>query len=282
MRRMLWMLLVGLNLVQAKDPTPDLDAYMFVDGVVTVSDAGKVLDHRITTEVDPQVQALVDGVIDRWLFAPVTLDGTPTPFTSRVRLTLHGLTTRRAGELMVRVEDVQFNDAQRGNEATGSRDMPIRYKKILKPTFPRDLSRKGVQAQTVVALQVDRQGKVRNQSIMYTDIVGTSDSESAMNDARKALERAVLRVVPYWTFEIDPDTFPRDSEYITVSTPITYSRFRTLDRWTAPGKWTILTRGQRRAVPWATQDTRIASLSESGSGTGLGVKLQTAPDGSPL
>ena len=278
---LLWLVLV-LGGVQAKELAPNLDAYMFVDGVVTVSETGRVLDHRITTVVDPQVQSLIEGAIVRWLFQPVTMDGTPIPFTSKVRITLHGLTTQTTGELMVRVADAQFIDAFRKGEEAPTRDLPIRYRKIIRPEFPRGFARKGVQAQTVLALRIDRGGKVVDQSVLYTDLVGTPVSEDALVEARTAFEKASLRVVRHWTFDVRPEAFPDGAEYITVAAPISFSGFRSTERWTTPGKWTILTRGQRHSVPWAQPDASLAQLSESGSGTGLGVKLLTQPDGNAL
>ncbi len=282
MRSMLLLLAFVLGSVQSKEVAPNLDAYMFVDGVVTISEAGKVLDHRITTEVDPQVQSLIDGVIDRWLFQPVTMGGTPIPFTSKVRVTLHGLTTQTTGELMVRVADAQFIDAFRQGEELQENDLPIRFRKIIRPEFPRSLARRGVQAQTVLALRINRDGKVIDQSVLYTDLVGTSESEEALVEARTAIEKASLRVVRHWTFDVRPEAFPDGAEDITAAAPISFSGFRSTERWTTPGKWTILTRGQRHPVPWEQPDASLAQLSESGSGTGLGVKLLTQPDGNAL
>ena len=65
MRSMLTALFILLALIgstaTAKPLPANLDARMFVNGTVTVSEAGRVLDHRIDTEVDAQIRELIDG-----------------------------------------------------------------------------------------------------------------------------------------------------------------------------------------------------------------------------
>lgn len=275
------LLLMMLTRVAAEVPA-NLDAYMFVDGQVTVSEVGRVLDHRIETEVDPQVAALIDSVVGRWLFEPVKVAGEAVPFTSDVLFTLHGLTTDIKGQLMVRVEDVVFTGSRRDGIEGAQPEPAVSYRKIIRPSYPSGQNFRGVQGKTVIALRIGRDGKVIDKAVSYTDLVGTSTSEAALADARKAFEKAALRVVGHWTFDVRADAFEAGTDDLTVLLPISYALTGSERRWSTPGRWTILTRGPRQRIAWLDDGELAANFAEGASAASRPVKLMTQPDGSPL
>jgi hypothetical protein len=286
MRSMLTALFILLALIgstaTAKPLPANLDARMFVNGTVTVSEAGRVLDHRIDTEVDAQIRELIDGAVSRWLFEPIEVDGEIVQFTSDVRITLHGLTTGSEGELIVRVEDVVFTGTRRNGINALEHDTSISYRKIIRPAYPGNMGLRGVQGETAVALRIGRDGKVIDKAILYTDLVGTSNSESELASARKAFEKSALRVVGHWTFNVRPDAFKPGEDDTTVLVPLAYSMRGSERRWLTPGHWNIITRGQRQRAEWLDKDELAAQFSEDGSGTSWPVRLMTQPDGTPL
>lgn len=278
--RLLVLFLFASVAVTARVPD-EFDAYLFVEGEVSVSDRGRVTAHRIDTEVEPQIKALVDRVITHWLFEPVQLDGTAAAFTSNMRVTLHG--QAKHGELIVRVEHVEFTGSNVVREGT-SMDRSIRATHIQPPRFPLDAMRAGLQGRTMVALRVDRYGQVIDAAVSHTDLVGLSKSEKVLARARAPLERAALSALRQWRFELSEHAIPEGRSETSVLVPVFYSMSkRSGDKgWFEPGRWSYVTMGRKQRIDWLGQNEIAATLGANGAGSTMPVKLLEPTDDAAL
>ena len=266
---------------QASRLPAEFDAYMFVDGEVSVSDVGRVTAHRIDTEVEPQIKALVDRVVARWLFEPVRIGDAASAFTSNMRVTLHGVA--KDGELIVRVEDVEFRDSVIARQGQ-SIDRSIRATHMQRPHFPREALAARLQGRTLIALRVDRYGMVVDAAVSHTDLVGTTRSDKTLARARDLLERASLGALKQWRFELADHAIPEGQSDTSVLIPVSYS---VSDRqggkgWVEAGRWSILTLGQKQRIDWLSDGEVAVALGSNGAGSTLPVKLRTQPDGNSL
>lgn len=278
--RLFLSLLLLLTLTRAAAEVPaNLDAYMFINGRIAVTDTGRVSQHSLDTEVDAPVRELVDRVVSQWLFEPVKIDGQPVHFTTNMRATLHGR-TQADGMMKVRIEDVVFTGSKRDGSGNPEHDMAIRYRKTVPPQYPYGALRTRTQGQTMIALRINREGKVIDKAVMYTDLVGVSESEKTLATARGLFEKSALRVVGHWKFALAANAIPEGKDDITVQVPIAYTM--STDGWVKPGQWSILTRGPRQRISWLDDGELAAQFPEGGDGASWPVKLMTQPDGSPL
>lgn len=277
----LFALLLLSGMAHASRLPDEFDAYLFVDGQVSVSEIGRVTEHRIDTEVEPQIKALVDRVVARWLFEPARIGNAASAFTSNMRVTLHGVA--KDGELIVRVEDVEFRDsviARQGQSA----DHSIRATHMQRPHFPREALAARLQGRTMIALRVDRYGTVVDAAVSHTDLVGTARSEKTLARARELLERISLDALKQWRFELADGAIPDGDTTASVLVPVSYS---VSDRhggkgWVEAGRWSILTLGQKQRIDWLGDGEVAVALGSNGAGSILPVKLRTQPDGNTL
>lgn len=277
----LFMLMLCAATAQASRLPAEFDAYMFVDGEVSVSDVGRVTAHRIDTEVEPQIKALVDRVVARWLFEPVRIGDAASAFTSNMRVTLHGVA--KDGELIVRVEDVEFRDSVIARQGQ-SIDRSIRAAHMQPPRFPREALKARLEGRTMIALRVDRTGQVIDAVVSHTDLVGTSRSEKTLARARGMLEQSSLSALKQWRFELADNAIPEGQSDTSVLIPVSYS---VSDRqggkgWVEAGRWSILTLGQKQRIDWLSDGEVAVALGSNGAGSTLPVKLRTQPDGNSL
>lgn len=284
MRSMLVRLLLLIWMAGAAEASrfPDeFDAYMFVDGEVSVSDIGRVTTHRIDTEVEPQIKTLVDRVVSRWLFEPVRIGDAASAFTSSMRVTLHGVA--KGDDLIVRVEDVEFrgSTASRQDDAV---DRSIRATGNEPPQYPREALLSRIQGCTTIALRIDRDGRVVDAAVSHTDLVGRARSERTLTRARGLLERSSLKALKQWRFALADNAIPEGKSTASVLVPVAYSvSDGSGDKgWVEAGRWTILTMGQKQRIDWLGDDEVAAALGSNGAGSILPVRLLTHPDGNAL
>ncbi|MBP7625099.1 MAG: energy transducer TonB [Xanthomonadales bacterium] len=283
MRSMLVRLLLLIWMAGAAEASrlPDeFDAYMFVDGEVSVSDIGRVTTHRIDTEVEPQIKALVDRVVSRWLFEPVRIGDAASAFTSSMRVTLHGVA--KGDDLIVRVEDVEFRGSAASRQGD-SVDRSIRATGNEPPHYPREALLSRIQGSTTIALRIDRDGRVVDAAVSHTDLVGRSRSERTLTRARGLLERSSLNALKQWRFALADNAIPEGKSTTSVLIPVAYSVSDGSDKgWIEAGRWTILTMGQKQRIDWLGDGEVAAALGSNGAGSTLPVRLLTQPDGNAL
>lgn len=274
-------LLLFAATTQASRLPDEFDAYMFVDGEVSVSEVGRVTAYRLDTQIDPQVQALVDRVVARWLFEPQRIDGKEVAFDSTMRVTLHG--QAKDGELIVRVEEVAFtgkNVVKQGE----SFDRSIRATHMQPPRFPREALTARLQGRTMIALRVDRAGQVIDATVSHTDLVGTARSDKALSRARGVFERSALSALKQWRFELSDHAIPEGQADTSVLIPVTYTVNDSMGRdgWVEPGRWSVVTLGPKQRIGWLGQGEIAATIGSNGAGSTLPIRLMTQPDGTPL
>lgn len=259
----------------------EFDATMFVEGEVSVSEVGRVTAYRIDTKVDAQIQALLDRVVSRWLFEPMRIDESAVAFDTAMRVTLRG--RAKDGEMVVRVENVEFTGSNVARQGEAF-DRSIRAVQMTPPRFPLEAMRAGLQGQTLIALRVDRYGQVIDAAVSHTDLVGLSSSEKALARARAPLERAALQALRQWRFELSERAIPEGVADTSVLVPVTYSMSRKPgDKgWMEPGRWSYVTMGQKRPIPWLRDGEVASNLDASGAGSMLPVKLRSPLDDATL
>lgn len=242
-----------------------------VDGELTIGPEGRVADYRITTKLDPQVEALVKRAVPTWRFKPILVDDKPAIATSPMRITLAAEAIEQGYQ--VTVDNVVFRPntraqyeaelasekAHRRISVAGEASEPqvwITSKRLSPPGYPVGLMKSGVEGIVLLNLRLNPDGTVAEVFAAQSSLLNIKGREALLDRARAVLERSASDVAKRWTFEIETEQpAGLSAEDLTVRVPVAY----TLGTTGKPtdglaGKWRHEFRGPNLAAPWLPVD----------------------------
>ena len=238
-----------------------------VDGELSIDAEGRVLDYRIDTRLDPQVEKLVRRAVPGWRFKPILIDGQPIIAKSPMRITLAAI--EREQGYQVKVDNVVFRPNTREEyeaeqaalkahprmsvegETPGPR-VWIRSKSLRPPKYPPDMLQAGVEGIVLLNGRVNPDGTVAEVFAGQSSLLNIKGDAGALDRARAILERNASATAKRWTFDVaTEDSRPLSAAALTVRVPVEYLL---ASPGAAPGsiagKWRHEFRGPNRQAPW--------------------------------
>ncbi len=231
-------------------------------GEIEIGPDGRVLSHRLDDSLQAPIAAAIARNVETWTFEPVIEDGRPVIAVTRMHLTLEAIEQSRDA-VALRVARVWFGDTWKAESVTP-------------PRYPGNAVRARVEAQVVIAIKLDPEGRVVEAHPYQTSFAAGADGRVAKR-YRSAFEQASLSAVRTWKYAPIPGQ--RGVQMALV--PITFLIGRDAASWSA---WTP---GPITPAPW--QDDRAgesAALPKAGEGVALAtderIRLKTDAVGSLL
>lgn len=229
MRRMLgW----GLLLVMGWSQAQTTELRMPVKGEIGIDPQGNVFDYTISTLLTPEVKQVVDRSVRQWKFEPVIRDGKPGYAKSRMDLTL--IAHKVDAGYQLQVEHVRF---------TGSRESVS----MVPPRYPSEAIRQRISADVLLAIRIDRDGKVQDAMAVQSALPNTKGSERVLNRWRKLFEDASVEVAKRWRFKPADSSLEEENE-TTVIVPVDF-RMEDMAGY-PPAGWRYESAGPARPIPW--------------------------------
>lgn len=242
-----------------------------VDGALSIDPQGKVLDYRITTKLDPAVEAMVRRAVPRWRFKPILVDGKPAIAQSPMRITLAAVEVEQGYQ--VKVDNVVFwpntqeeYEAQQASQKAhprmsveGEAPAPLVWitsKSMRPPKYPPDLQRSGVEGIVLLNVRLNPDGTVAEVFAAQSSLLNVKGSSGLLDRARATLERNASAAAGRWKFEVDAeDAASLKPSSLTVRVPVEYM-LGTQAAGPEPlvGKWRHEFRGPNVTAPWLADD----------------------------
>ncbi|MBK7206136.1 MAG: hypothetical protein IPH90_09055 [Thermomonas sp.] len=177
---------------------------MRVDGELSIDPEGRVMDYRITTKLDPQVEKLVRRAVPAWRFKPILVDGKAAIATSPMRITLAA--EEMAQGYRVTVDNVVFRpnttqqyEAEQASKkahprmsVAGEAPAPLVWitsKRLQPPKYPSELQRVGVEGMVLLNLRLNPDGTVAEVFAAQSSLLNVKGGSSLLDRARTMLER---------------------------------------------------------------------------------------------
>lgn len=233
------------------------------DGVIEIAADGAVADFRLNKSVGAEVNDMIVRQVNAWRFEPVVENGQAIPVRADVDLELHA--RRSDGRMLVHVADASFYEIVPETAAGGSGGR----NDLQPPRYPTDAAYAGVLADVVVVATLSTDGKVVDAEIERTSLRTTSFMRSGDRKRRVgAFERAVLAVLPRWTFRTAGREF-NSQGFARVRVPVHFM----LDgvNW---GRLYVVEH-QPTSAPAGQDEPAIADVDASGRGTSPRIALHT-------
>lgn len=240
---------------------------MRVDGELSIDPDGRVMDYRITTKLDPQVEKLVRRAVPAWRFKPILVDGKPAIATSPMRIAL--LAEEMAQGYRVTVDNVVFQpntkeqyEAEQASQkahprmsVAGEAPAPLVWitsKRLQPPKYPSELQRVGVEGIVLLNLRLNPDGTVAEVFAAQSSLLNVRGGSTLLDRARTMLERSAGAAAKRWTFDVATDgAEPLSAESLTVRVPVDYML---ASPGAAPdpvaGSWRHEFRGPNLTAPW--------------------------------
>lgn len=240
---------------------------MRVDGELSIDPEGRVMDYRITTKLDPQVEKLVGRAVPAWRFKPILVDGKPAIATSPMRITL--LAEEMAQGYRVTVDNVVFQpntkeqyEAEQASQkahprmsVAGEAPAPLVWitsRRLQPPKYPSELQRVGVEGIVLLNLRLNPDGTVAEVFAAQSSLLNVRGGSTLLDRARTMLERNASAAAKRWTFDVATESAePLSAESLTVRVPVDYMLALP---GAAPdpvaGTWRHEFRGPNLTAPW--------------------------------
>lgn len=238
-----------------------------VDGELTIGPEGGVVDYRLITKLDPQVEALVKRAVPKWRFKPVLVDGKPVMAASPMRITLAA--EEIAEGYRVTVDNVVFRpntradyDAERASRKAHPRinvvgedpepPVSISSKAMTPPKYPSGLQRSGVEGIVLLNLRLNPDGTVAEVFAAQSSLLNVKGGAALLDRARAMLERNAGDVAKRWKFTVEAeDPGKLLPKHLTVRVPVAYTLgLSPGDGDGLAGRWRHEFRGPNLTAPW--------------------------------
>lgn len=244
---------------------------MRVDGELSIDPEGRVMDYRITTKLDPQVEKLVRRAVPAWRFKPILVDGKPAIASSPMRITLAA--EEMAQGYRVTVDNVVFQpntreqyEAELASQKAHPRmsvageapepQVSISSKSMKPPGYPSGLLRSGVEGIVLLNLRLNPDGTVAEVFAAQSSLLNVKGREGLLDRARAMLERNAGDVAKRWTFQVEAENpAGLSAEDLTVRVPVSYTLGTSGEAADGlAGKWRHEFRGPNLTAPWLAAD----------------------------
>jgi hypothetical protein len=231
---------------------------MRVDGQIAIDEQGKVLDYRVDTKLQPELQVLIDKAVPSWLFWPVLVDGKPTAARTGMRITLTG--TQVDTGYRIAVDNVTFSnkDASDKNShwkipASPGVEMTVKSRKS-KIQFPGYR----VDGLVVVHVRVSPQGTIEEITASQSSLFNLTGNPKILAKARKSMEDSAIKGIRGWTFNVETHGRTPKPEELSGAISVQFVwNTDSADQLHETGVWRREHRGPYHAPGWL-RDTRLA------------------------
>ncbi|MCI4568107.1 energy transducer TonB [Lysobacter sp. CFH 32150] len=232
-RIILTLCLLLSDLASAEDRKPlELD----VSGELIIDKQGAVLDYKINAPLEPPVKQLVDTAVRKWRFEPVLRGGVPVNAKSLMYLSLTAMPVDAGYQL--KVDRVRFG---------GTRILATHP---ILPRYPLEAVRARVNAEVIVALRIDGDGKVVDAVAVRSRLLNAKGPEKLQAALRKRFEQASVIATKSWTYQAAE---AGDVPETTVLLPVSYCVGEGCQ--TRTGEWRVAdATNPAHPVPWLPAD----------------------------
>ncbi len=279
------MLLAASGAACAGAPAPPLESVltMPVDGSIVIEPDGAVGEYALTSQLTPDVKAMLDKSIPKWRFTPVVIDGAARRAQTRVRIVLAA--NKVEGGYNVRIDNVIFPAPEGPISETPQVASPIvglRGRKMQPPRYPMDLQRAGVTGRVLIGLRFGPDGAVVDAVAVQSMLFNVKGRDRAMSQAIGLLEASALGAARHWSADVSvkPGVTPSPRDF-TAYTTIEYVLSRPGDTAAPgdppPGTWRLVTRTPKRDMPWLAGDKLVPVVGVADLASGEMLPLAGAP-----
>lgn len=263
MNRLMLSLLLAASPVLAA--TPDVQVYTArAEGSLTIGADGRVLDVELSSDGSLGTGVL-DGYEERiraWRFEPIVEDGQPVNAKGLMQLSLVAAREKGNRTATFGIRSVRFMDPEpKSPYAEGTRWVP--------PSYPMNALKAGVDADVMLVLKLDGQGRVLSAATEQLALRGVSTRQPHQANLAAQFRRSAEQAAVKWTIAGQP-------EGQLVRVPVKYNTGRWDTGW-AP------TAIQPVELPeWAVLELtaeQATELNANGVATAEQFKLLTPLDG---
>ena len=231
---------------------------MRVDGELAIDTQGQVLDYRIDTKLQPELQQLIAKAVPSWLFWPVVIDGKPVAAKTNMRITLAARPVDTG--YAIKVDNVTFRteSASPPDPRLYKDTVSITSKSMKPPGYPKGLQQAGAEGMVLLYLKINLDGKVDQVTAAQSSLFNIKGSAKTMETGLALLEASTVTAAKRWTFQVDPKGKAVTDEDLTISVPVLYLLAK--KNINAAGLWRQEVRGPMHRAPWLHQigDIRLA------------------------
>lgn len=220
-----------------------------VDGRIVIDTAGRVVRYEPRTALPPPFAERVDTLVRGLRFEPVEVDGRIVNAETDMRVALVAKQLDDGG-LQLAIDNVTFPLADAEQRALPSGGRLVRRGV---PAYPREALRLGANADLLVAMHFDADGKLKDAAVQQSALVRARGPAREVASVLNLFERAVVQGVKQWA--VDPASMPADSRvpdgyvaYVHFSYTVSDSPRPPADP--RPGEWTLQTRTVKRVPAW--------------------------------
>lgn len=171
----------------AAEENRQADYQAFVSGTIQVTKEGTVSAYALKEEVKPAVRTLLDKNIRSWRFEPILVDGYPVVATTSMALRLVAVPMANK-QYALSIAEARFGD-------------PDQSDTVVPPPYPPDALRAAREAEVMLILQLDPQGRVLNVHAEQTSLNIPPDYRTAAY-WRDRFEKTSIQAARLWKFDI--------------------------------------------------------------------------------
>lgn len=251
----------------AADAPPSAESVMTmrVNGEIAIDPQGKVLDYRLDTKLQPELQQLIAKAVPNWTFFPIVIEGKPVAAKTRMRITLAGKSVGAAYK--INIDNVIFHgDEVGGLPAPAAVALSSKVRKPA-PKYPKF----AVNGLVLVYVRASLDGKIEDAIAGQSSLFNAKGTPEQLAAAIKAMEDSAVFAIKQWTLNVETHGKNPSPEDLTATISVHYMlggsqqmplgggwRQRPAsDLADKAGQWRFETRGEMRRIPWL-RDARSA------------------------
>lgn len=171
-------------------PAKSASYEMVADGEVRIDPEGRVSDYSVSSELAPEIAALVDRSVRRWRFEPILQDGRPVIAKTALRIRLLARRSKDdSDDFTVSIASVEFGAPRRSSAGEP-------------PRYPRLAANARLGAKVLLLLRIDETGKVVEAHPYQTSLGARTRSENDAESWRELFERASITAAKTWKYDL--------------------------------------------------------------------------------
>ena len=208
---------------------------LVADGEVRIDAEGRVSDYGLSSELTPEIAALVDRSVRRWRFEPILQDGRPVIAKTALRIRLLAKrSTDDSDNYTVSIASVEFGAPRRSSAGKP-------------PSYPRLAASARLGAKVLLLLRIDDTGKVVEALPYQTSLGARTRSERDAEAWRELFERAGIAAAKTWKYDLTESVAGRRTGTYTLL-PIEF-RIPSAAGGAAKGEWVGYVPGPVHELP---------------------------------
>ena len=233
----------------AQGSDDDFEASMLVTGTISVKPDGSLqgftLDER--NKLPASVVQLVDKELATWKFKSIAINGGSGQVTAKMSLRVVESERGNGPYHDLRIRGVSFGDSDATSETS------VTFSEREAPDYPGDAVRAAVSATVYLALEIGRDGQVRDVIAQQVNVRATG-APWLMRAARAAFADATVAAAKNWTFNVPVEGPLVNADHWTVRVPVNFVLLRrngvVMEGEPKYGEWDTYTPGPVQPIPW--------------------------------